>query len=570
MALTKLKASNLSTDADEHVDDRIAALIVGGNNITATYNDAAGTLTIDGQPGYADSDVAAYLSANVIVGTVGTSLPSPVSSAGSLFYNTATEIFYISNGTVWSLVSNSPPQSTGGTVTIGTLAEGSTFSYNLGLDFEDDVDTDGSLVYTLFSGTMPPGCTLPTAGNSAFTGTAGAVSSNTNYTWIIRATDTSGGTANQNYQQTITNVVPITTGGTVTIAAVNEDSSASYDVDTNFTFPTGSVFSAYSLQSGSLPSGLSLNTSTGVISGTMVAVSSTTAYSFTIRATDTDGDTADQLYSWTITNMPFVATGGTVTTYSSGGIDYKVNTFTSSGTITFNKAGTVDYLVVAGGGAGGNDRGGGGGAGGYRTGSLSITASGYSVVVGAGGARSTDISGGTRGANGNNSSFSTITSLGGGNGGPENLKPGADGGSGGGTSYGSTSPGQGTSGQGNNGGVDGGGAARNTGGGGGASAVGASGTGTGSPPHGGNGLSSSINGTATTRAGGGGGGSCLIDSTGAGQGTGGSGGGGNGGANSSQGTAGSANTGGGGGGGGGVDQLAGSGGSGIVIIRYAV
>jgi hypothetical protein len=65
MALTKLKASNLSTDADEHVDDRIAALIVGGNNITATYNDAAGTLTIDGQPGYADSDVAAYLGGNL-------------------------------------------------------------------------------------------------------------------------------------------------------------------------------------------------------------------------------------------------------------------------------------------------------------------------------------------------------------------------------------------------------------------------------------------------------------------------------------------------------------------------
>src|SRR6056300_1445859 len=49
---------------DARVDARIAALIVGGNNITATYDDTAGTLTIDGQPGYTDSDVGTYLSAN--------------------------------------------------------------------------------------------------------------------------------------------------------------------------------------------------------------------------------------------------------------------------------------------------------------------------------------------------------------------------------------------------------------------------------------------------------------------------------------------------------------------------
>src|SRR6056300_1452536 len=49
---------------NERVDDRVAALLVGGNNITATYDDTAGTLTIDGQPGYTDSDVGTYLSAN--------------------------------------------------------------------------------------------------------------------------------------------------------------------------------------------------------------------------------------------------------------------------------------------------------------------------------------------------------------------------------------------------------------------------------------------------------------------------------------------------------------------------
>ena len=49
---------------NERVDDRVSSLIVGGNNITATYNDAAGTLTLDGQPGYTDSDVGTYLTNN--------------------------------------------------------------------------------------------------------------------------------------------------------------------------------------------------------------------------------------------------------------------------------------------------------------------------------------------------------------------------------------------------------------------------------------------------------------------------------------------------------------------------
>jgi hypothetical protein len=48
---------------NERVDDRVSSLVVGGNNITATYDDAAGTLTLDGQPGYTDADVD-----NLIVG----------------------------------------------------------------------------------------------------------------------------------------------------------------------------------------------------------------------------------------------------------------------------------------------------------------------------------------------------------------------------------------------------------------------------------------------------------------------------------------------------------------------
>ena len=46
LVTTLQKGINLSL-TNERVDDRVGALVVGGANITATYDDAAGTLTID-------------------------------------------------------------------------------------------------------------------------------------------------------------------------------------------------------------------------------------------------------------------------------------------------------------------------------------------------------------------------------------------------------------------------------------------------------------------------------------------------------------------------------------------
>ena len=59
---------------------------------------------------------------------------------------------------------------------------------------------------------------------------------------------------------------------------------------------------AYSLQSGSL-AGLSLNSSTGVISGDPTDVSGDTTNSFTLRAT-ANGKTADRAFSYITTNIP--------------------------------------------------------------------------------------------------------------------------------------------------------------------------------------------------------------------------------------------------------------------------
>jgi len=58
---------------------------------------------------------------------------------------------------------------------------------------------------------------------------------------------------------------------------------------------------SFAVQSGSLPGGVSLNTSTGAITGTESGATTETTYSFTIRATDAQGQTADRAFSITIT-----------------------------------------------------------------------------------------------------------------------------------------------------------------------------------------------------------------------------------------------------------------------------
>ena len=58
---------------------------------------------------------------------------------------------------------------------------------------------------------------------------------------------------------------------------------------------------SFSKTSGTFPGGVSLNTSTGAITGTESGATSETTYSFTIRATDAQGQTADRAFSITIT-----------------------------------------------------------------------------------------------------------------------------------------------------------------------------------------------------------------------------------------------------------------------------
>jgi len=74
----------------------------------------------------------------------------------------------------------------------------------------------------------------------------------------------------------------------------------------NFTVAATNA-TTFGVQSGSLPGGASLNTSTGAITGTESGSTQSTTYTFTIRATDAQGQTADRQFTITISHG---ATGG--------------------------------------------------------------------------------------------------------------------------------------------------------------------------------------------------------------------------------------------------------------------
>ena len=397
-------------------------------------------------------------------------------------------------------------------------------------------------------------------------GSAGKIYYNTT-TKVLRTSD---GTAWTN----VSNAAPQPSGGTIALTSTNEGDAFSYDLGADFTDDReGDTALTYALASGTLPSGLSVPSSgSSTLAGTLGQVAANTAYAFAITATDADGLTSSpQSYTMTIIHVPFSASGGTETT--SGG--YKYHTFTSSGTLVGSGgSGSVEYLVVAG---GGGSSGGGGGAGGLRSGTASVSANSYSVVVGAGGGSAT--AAGTNQSAGSNSSALSITSNGGGRGSTRTLTAGS-GGSGGGGGHDNTSAGgSGTSGQGNSGGAGRAGPFGTGGGGGGATQAGSSG-GRGNPSTGGaggngsNAYSSWATATSTGSSGyyaGGGGGGSSTDAGAPGASTAGLGGGGIGSnADGSSGSGGAQNTGGGAGGSEWHGGPSGSGGSGIVIIRYAV
>jgi hypothetical protein len=178
-----------------------------------------------------------------------------------------------------AITAGTTPNWTTGT-TLPEIAKNIAYTTTLVATDSEGTDID----YSIISGTLPAGIALNNE-TGVLSGTYTGADFNTN-NLVVRAVDTGGNTVDRTFRLFSSNpvwVTPATLTGYINNVAYSTTLSVTDD----------NVVS-YALQSGTLPTGITLNGTTGVISGTS---SSTSAFTFTIRATDSVGNFTDRAFT---------------------------------------------------------------------------------------------------------------------------------------------------------------------------------------------------------------------------------------------------------------------------------
>jgi hypothetical protein len=141
--------------------------------------------------------------------------------------------------------------------------------------------------WSLASGSLPAGLTIsPGAGVISGTPTAAG-----NFSFVVQVADSAGVTASR--AMTLAILSSLTIASTSQLAAGTVGAGYSHTL----TVTGGAPPYAWTITSGQLPASLTLNSSTGVISGTLSAAGS---FSFTVRVSDSTGQSATQALTLTV------------------------------------------------------------------------------------------------------------------------------------------------------------------------------------------------------------------------------------------------------------------------------
>ena len=193
-------------------------------------------------------------------------------------------------------------------------------------------NTGGPITSFAISPSLPGGLTF-NSGSGAITGTPTGAQTSTPYT--VTATGPNGGTSTATFTLTVVDLpnIAITTGA---IQSVLVGSAITTTVVTN----TGGPISSFAI-SPSLPTGLTLDTGTGAISGTPTGAQSTNFY--TLTATGPNGGTSTDTFTFTAN-----AVGAKVVTFNANDASGRSSTQSSlvAANLTANSFTRSDFVFV--------------------------------------------------------------------------------------------------------------------------------------------------------------------------------------------------------------------------------
>ncbi len=287
-----------------------------------TVGSAYGSQTISASGGsgpYTFTVSSGSLPSGLTMNTSGVISGTPTSHTSQSFTITATDSGGCLGTQAYTLQAACP----GVTITTSSLPNG-TVGTSYGSQTIQASGANGSYNFTVSSGSLPAGLSI----NSATGVISGTPTSNASQSFTITATDTSGCTGAKAF--TVSPACPTIT--------VSPSSLPNGTVGTSYGSQTISASGAngsytFALTSGSLPAGLTLNSATGVVSGTPT---SSTSQSFTITATDSSGCSATKSYTVTPVSAPSITGQPLATTVCSGST--ATFTVTASGTAPLSYA----------------------------------------------------------------------------------------------------------------------------------------------------------------------------------------------------------------------------------------
>jgi len=181
--------------------------------------------------------------------------------------------------------------------------------------------TGGATPYTwsIASGTLPDGLGLDSS-----TGViSGTPTTDGTFPFTIRVTDSGGGTATADLS------IIINTAPTISTTSV-PDGGVGVAYSQTLAATDGTTPYAWSIASGTLPDGLSLDSSSGVISGTPISPGT---WNFTVQLTDSVGGAATADLFITISTAPIIST--TSVPDSEVGVAYSQTLAATGGTIPY-------------------------------------------------------------------------------------------------------------------------------------------------------------------------------------------------------------------------------------------